>query len=88
MILLVAFVLAQTRIASDFELQQMQRQVERARDFTSQLSGHLNIGDLRDARNEPDLAELPAEVKRDMRFVPVRTLEEVLRVALPETQTA
>jgi ATP-dependent Lon protease len=40
------------------------------------------------ARNEPDLAELPAEVKRDMRFVPVHTLEEVLRVALPQTQTA
>jgi ATP-dependent Lon protease len=35
------------------------------------------------ARNEPDLAELPAEVKADMTFVPVRTLEEVLKVALP-----
>jgi ATP-dependent Lon protease len=33
--------------------------------------------------NEPDLAELPEEVKRDMRFLPVSTLEEVLRVALP-----
>jgi ATP-dependent Lon protease len=35
------------------------------------------------ARNEPDLAELPAEVRSDMRFVPVNTLEEVLKVALP-----
>ncbi len=33
--------------------------------------------------NEPDLAELPADVRRDMKFVPVRTLEEVLAVALP-----
>ena len=56
MILLVAIVLAQTRIASDFELQQMQQLVARSRDFTSQLSGHLNLGDLRTARNEPDLA--------------------------------
>jgi ATP-dependent Lon protease len=35
------------------------------------------------ARNEPDLAELPPEVKDGMRFIPVETLEEVLRVALP-----
>jgi ATP-dependent Lon protease len=35
------------------------------------------------ARNEPDLAELPPEVKQDVTFVPVQTLEEVLRVALP-----
>ena len=56
MILLFALVLAQTRIASDFELQQMQHQVESARDFLSQLSGHLNLGDLRITRNEPALA--------------------------------
>jgi ATP-dependent Lon protease len=35
------------------------------------------------ARNEPDLAELPPEVRNGMRFVPVTTLEDVLRVALP-----
>ena len=51
-----AIIMAQTRIASDFELQQMQRQVETSRDFVSQLSGHLNIGDLRVTRNEPALA--------------------------------
>src|SRR4029434_5195744 len=33
------------------------------------------------ARNEPDLAELPPEVRRDMRFVPVSTLEEALEIA-------
>jgi ATP-dependent Lon protease len=33
--------------------------------------------------NEPDLAELPPEVRSEMRFVPARTLEDVLRVALP-----
>ena len=36
-------------------------------------------------RNEPDLAELPPEVKSDMTFVPVDTLEDVLRVALPQS---
>ena len=33
--------------------------------------------------NEPDLAELPPEVRSEMTFVPARTLEDVLRVALP-----
>ena len=33
--------------------------------------------------NEQDLAELPAEVRKEMTFVPARTLEDVLRVALP-----
>jgi ATP-dependent Lon protease len=33
--------------------------------------------------NEQDLSELPEEVRTDMTFVPVRTLEEVLRIALP-----
>ena len=30
------------------------------------------------ALNEPDLAELPEEVRRDMTFVPVETLEQVI----------
>ena len=33
--------------------------------------------------NRQDLSELPDEVKREMQFMPVSTLEEVLRVALP-----
>jgi ATP-dependent Lon protease len=34
-------------------------------------------------RNQPDLAELPEEVRRDLRFVLAQNLEEVLQVALP-----
>jgi ATP-dependent Lon protease len=37
------------------------------------------------ALNEPDLDELPKDVRSEMRFVPVRTLEEALAVALPGT---
>jgi len=33
------------------------------------------------ALNEPDLAELPEEVRHDMTFVPAETLEQVLKVA-------
>ncbi len=36
------------------------------------------------ALNAPDAAELPEEVKKDMRFIPVKTLEDVLSVALPQ----
>jgi ATP-dependent Lon protease len=35
------------------------------------------------ARNEPDLAELTPEVRNTMRFVPVATLEEALKVSVP-----
>jgi ATP-dependent Lon protease len=38
--------------------------------------------------NRPDLIELPAEVREDITFVPVSTLEEVLRVALPASTPA
>ena len=34
-------------------------------------------------RNEPDLAELPEEVRKSIRFVKASTIEEVLRIALP-----
>jgi ATP-dependent Lon protease len=33
--------------------------------------------------NEPDLADLPPEVRAEMKFVPARALEDVLKVALP-----
>jgi ATP-dependent Lon protease len=36
------------------------------------------------ALNEPDLVELPEEIRREMTFVPAETLEEVIRVAIPE----
>jgi hypothetical protein len=45
-----------TRIASDFEIAQMQQQLARSHDFSSQLSGHLNLGDARLARGESALA--------------------------------
>jgi ATP-dependent Lon protease len=34
--------------------------------------------------NEEDLVELPEEVRRDMTFVPAETLQDVLKVALPD----
>jgi ATP-dependent Lon protease len=34
--------------------------------------------------NEPDLRELPEEVRRDMRFTTARTLEEVFAVAFAD----
>jgi len=36
------------------------------------------------ALNEPDLVELPDEIRRDMTFVPVETLEQVVSLALPQ----
>jgi hypothetical protein len=45
-----------TRIASDFEIAQMQQQLARSHDFLSQLSGHLNLGDARLTRSESALA--------------------------------
>ena len=50
--LVTAPVFAQTRIASDFEIAQMKRQIATSHDFLSQLSGHLNLGDAYRARNE------------------------------------
>ncbi len=38
--------------------------------------------------NEQDLVELPAEVRAEMTFVPARTLEDVLKVALPAVRIA
>jgi ATP-dependent Lon protease len=35
------------------------------------------------ALNAPDLAELPEEVKKDLHFVPVESIDDVLRIALP-----
>jgi endopeptidase La len=39
------------------------------------------------ALNEPDLAELTAEIRRDMTFVPVETLEQVIKVAMTDGAT-
>jgi endopeptidase La len=40
------------------------------------------------ALNAPDLAELPEEIRRDMTFVPVETLEQVIDVAMNNRQDA
>jgi ATP-dependent Lon protease len=40
------------------------------------------------ARNEPDLVELPAEVRETMQFVPVETLLDALKVSLPPPAVA
>ncbi len=39
------------------------------------------------ADNETDLDDLPPELRKEMTFVPVRTLDEVLRIALPAPST-
>ncbi|MGH9253955.1 MAG: endopeptidase La [Vicinamibacterales bacterium] len=36
------------------------------------------------ALNEPDLVELPEEIRREMTFVPVETLNQVIKVAIPD----
>jgi ATP-dependent Lon protease len=36
--------------------------------------------------NEVDLTELTADVRADMKFFPVRTLEEALAVSIPDVQ--
>jgi ATP-dependent Lon protease len=38
--------------------------------------------------NQQDIAELPEEVRKDMTFVPAETLQDVLKVALPEVATS
>ncbi|HEV7764842.1 MAG TPA: tetratricopeptide repeat protein [Thermoanaerobaculia bacterium] len=55
-ILAILLVLAQPRLASDFEIAQMELQLARSRTFEAQLSGRLNLGDLRAARTEASLA--------------------------------
>ena len=40
------------------------------------------------ALNEPDLTELPPEIRQEMTFVPVETLEQVIKVAMNDGQVA
>jgi hypothetical protein len=53
---LLLFSAQQARVASDFEIAQMERQLVQSHDFLAQLSGRLNLGDVRLARNESSLA--------------------------------
>jgi ATP-dependent Lon protease len=39
-------------------------------------------------RNEADLDDLPADVRNQMKFYPVRSVEEVLGLALETTEVA
>jgi endopeptidase La len=39
------------------------------------------------ALNEPDLGELPEEIRREMTFVPVETVDQVIKVAIPDGAT-
>ncbi|HVR41217.1 MAG TPA: hypothetical protein VMU84_19140 [Thermoanaerobaculia bacterium] len=55
-LVLAVLLLAQTRIASDFEIAQMEKQLATSKNFLAQLSGRLNLGDVRAARNERSLA--------------------------------
>jgi endopeptidase La len=38
------------------------------------------------ALNEPDLEELPPDIRREMTFVPVETLDQVIKVAMPDDE--
>ncbi len=38
-------------------------------------------------RNEKDLEEIPKDIKKDMKFIPVETMDEVLKHALKKTAT-
>ncbi len=64
--LCAATALAQSRIASDFEIAQMEQQLTRSRDFQAQLSGRLNLGDLRAARSEQSLARIEYQNALDL----------------------
>ncbi len=63
--LVPALAVGQTRIASDFEIEQMERQVTHSRDFLAQISGRLNLGDLRASRNEATSARAEYVRARD-----------------------
>jgi len=55
----------ETRMASDFEIRQMEAQAKKQRDFSGQLSAHLNLGDLRLTRNERSLAMEEYKIARE-----------------------
>jgi tetratricopeptide (TPR) repeat protein len=48
---------AQTRIASDIEIRQMEEDVRRALDFDTRVAAHVNLGELRRERNESAAAQ-------------------------------
>jgi Tfp pilus assembly protein PilF len=67
LVLLAPAAFAQTtRIASDFEIQQMEKQAASAHDFLSQLSARLNLGDLRLTRSETSVAQSEYQTAADI----------------------
>lgn len=55
-VLLTATASYAQRMASDFEIARMREQIASSSDFTAQLSGRLNLGDLYLSRNDPTAA--------------------------------
>jgi tetratricopeptide (TPR) repeat protein len=58
--------MTRSRISSDFEIAQMKEQIARSRSFSSQISGHLNLGDLYTARSERATAVAQYRTARDI----------------------
>lgn len=56
----------QSRLASDFEIAQMEKQLATSRGFEAQLSARLNLGDARAARSERTLARAEFEKALDL----------------------
>lgn len=56
LIVLLALPVFGQRLASDFEIQQMEKQLATARGFQARLSARMNLGDARAARTERSLA--------------------------------
>ncbi len=58
---LLTFSAQQSRVSSDFEIDQMERQLATSHGFVAQLSARLNLGDVRLARNETAPARVEYE---------------------------
>ena len=71
----------------DTYVRRLQELVERGLSITAGLSQELR-GMVAGIDEPLRLAELPPELKRAMRFIPVHTVAEVLRVALPHEARA
>lgn len=92
-----------SRMASDFEIAQMERQIAQSRDVLAQLSARLNLGDLRASRNEraqarteftkaADIAVRERRVAREaseiVRYATATAYEALARARLGQTSSA
>lgn len=78
----------QERIASDFEIAQIERQLERSTDFLGQLSARLNLGDLRNARSEKSLARSEYQRALALSAVERRSAREASELSRYATATS